>query len=139
MDISYLTRQIKFTFIILMGFCSNISGQKKNINIHTSPSIDKMMERFITNGKANETIKAWRIQIVTTDDRREMEAAKTNFSAMYPGMNIDWKHVAPYYQVRVGYFENKNKLMPFLLELKKTFPAATPVYDNVSKRALVSN
>lgn len=133
------TRQLISIFIFLIGLTIQINGQKKNIIIHTSPSVDKMMERFISNGKANETIKAWRIQIVTTDDRREMEAAKSNFSAMYPGMNIDWKHVAPYYQVRVGYFENKNKLMPFLLELKKTFPSATPVYDNVSKRALVSN
>lgn len=98
-----------------------------------------MMERFISTGKSNEMIKAWRIQIITTDDRREMETAKSTFSNMYPGMNIDWKHVIPYYQVRVGYFENKNKLMPFLLELKKTFPSATPVYDSVSKRALVSN
>ncbi len=139
MDILPRVRQIHFLLIITIGFCIQLSGQKKNINVHSSPSVEKMMERFISNGKANETIKAWRIQIVTTDDRREMEAAKANFSAMYPGMNIDWKHVAPYYQVRVGYFENKNKLMPFLLELKKTFPSATPVYDNVSKRALVSN
>jgi len=97
------------------------------------------MERFVANGKANETIKAWRIQIITTDDRREMENARSVFSSLYPGMNMDWKHVAPYYQVRVGYFENRNKLMPFLLELKKTFVAATPVYDNVSKKALISN
>jgi hypothetical protein len=139
MDISSWTRHLQILLIIMVGFCGDISGQKKNINVYASPSVQKMMDRFISNGKANETIKAWRIQIVTTDDRREMEAAKSNFSAMYPGMNIDWKHVAPYYQVRVGYFENKNKLMPFLLELKKTYPSATPVYDNVSKRALVSN
>lgn len=112
---------------------------QKNIKVNTSASVDMMMEKYVINGKATETIKAWRIQIITTDDRREMENAKATFSSMHPGMNVDWKHVAPYYQVRVGYFENKNKLMPFLLELKKTFPSATPVYDNVSKRALVSN
>jgi len=115
-----------------------VLGQQ-NVRVETSLSVDRLMEKFVTTGKANETIKAWRIQIITTDDRREMETVKSNFTSMYPGMNVDWKHTAPYFQVRVGYFENKNKLMPFLLELKKTFPSATPVYDNVSKRALVSN
>ncbi|MBK8517714.1 MAG: hypothetical protein IPL55_15950 [Saprospiraceae bacterium] len=122
-----------FIFALTGAFC------QKNIHVETSASVDRFMEKFVANGKANETIKAWRIQIITTDDRREMENAKSTFSAMYPGLNIDWKHVAPYYQVRVGYFENKNKLMPFLLEVKRTFPSATPVYDNVSKKALVSN
>jgi hypothetical protein len=112
---------------------------QQNVKINASPSVERMMEKFVANGKANENIKAWRIQIITTDDRREMENAMSIFTSMYPGMNMDWKHVSPYYQVRVGYFENKNKLMSFLLELKKTFPAATPVYDNVSKKALVSN
>ncbi len=112
---------------------------QSNINIKTSNSVNHMMESFVANGKANENIKAWRIQIITTDDRRQMESAMATFTSLYPSVNIDWKHVAPYYQVRVGYYENKNKLMPFLLDLKKTFPSATPVYDQVSKRALVSN
>lgn len=127
-----------FTVFILVLCYTAVPGQG-NVKIVSSHSVDRFMERFVSNGKANETIKAWRIQIITTDDRREMENAKSTFTAMYPGMNVDWKHVPPYYQVRVGFFENKNKLMPFLLELKKTFQSATPVYDNVSKKALVSN
>ena len=124
---------------ISLSLLSVSVGAQKNIIIESQPSVDKLMNRFISNGKATETIKAWRIQIITTDDRREMESAMSTFSVMYPDINMDWKHVVPYYQVRIGYFENKNKLMPFLLELKKTFPSATPVYDNVSKRSLVSN
>ncbi len=112
---------------------------QSNISLKASYSVNTMMEKFVENGKANENIKAWRIQIVTTDDRRQMESAMATFTSLYPGVNMDWKHVAPYYQVRVGYYENKNRLMPFLLDLKKTFPSATPVYDQVSKRALVSN
>ena len=120
-------------------FLSSVKvGGQKNIQLTSSPSVDMMMEKFVIQGKSNETIKAWRIQIITTDDRREMEKAKSIFISLYPNINVDWKHVAPYYQVRVGYYENKNKLMPFLLELKNTFPSATPVYDNVSKRTLVN-
>lgn len=131
--------QISTVSLVLCLILPMMSSGQKNIKINTSPSVERMMERFVANGKANENIKAWRIQIITTDDRREMENTMSQFSSLHPGMNMDWKHVSPYYQVRVGYFENKNKLMSFLLDLKKTFPSATPVYDNVSKKALVSN
>lgn len=134
----YNLSQIVFIASILLVIALPNYAQS-NVKVEASPSVDRYMDRFKSSGKANENIKAWRIQIITTDDRREMETAKSTFTSMYPGVNLDWKHVAPYYQVRIGYFENKNKLMPFLLELKKTFPSATPVYDIVSKRALVSN
>ena len=89
-------------FIFLIGL--KAIGQK-NVNLTASTSVNMMMEKFVTQGKSNETIKAWRIQIITTDDRREMEKAKSMFSSLYPNINVDWKHVAPYYQVRVGYYE----------------------------------
>jgi hypothetical protein len=114
-----------------------LSAQSE-ITVQAEPVIVKMMERFVAKGKAEENIKAWRIQIITTDNRREMEQARATFLKMYPDTEMEWKHIAPYYQVRVGYFEKKQHLMPFLLELKIIFPAATPVYDNVSKRSLVN-
>lgn len=119
-----------------IGFLVPIAGQTK---VNTSASVDRMMGKMISRGKAAEQIKAWRIQIITTDNRREMEAARAKFKTLYPDISMNWKHVAPYYQVRVGYYETKNKLMPFLLEVKENFPSATPVYDNVNKRELVSD
>jgi hypothetical protein len=126
--------------IVSMIFCLgafSLHGQK-NVRVSSTPAIENLMNRFIAEGKSEETIKGWRIQIVTTNDRREMETAQSTFSSLYPEISVDWKHVTPYYQVKVGYFENKNKLMPFLLELKKTFPAATFVYDQVAKRSVVN-
>lgn len=126
------------TVLFFLVFCCNISlfAQGKVI-VKTSPSVENMMQDFIFYGKSNEAIKAWRIQIITTDDRREMEIARAKFISLYPDIPEEWKHVVPYYQVRVGAFENKNKMMPFLLELKKIFPASTPVYDQIQKRNLV--
>lgn len=130
-------KKISLTLVMVISMHFMMTGQS-NVIVNASPSVNRMMDNFINNGKANENIKAWRIQIITTDDRREMENAMAQFSSLYPGIIKDWKHVAPYYQVRVGFFETRNKLMPQLLEMKKYFPAATPVHDNVSKRALVN-
>jgi hypothetical protein len=117
-----MTMSSKYIGIGLITLWALNSQAQNYVKLDTPTNIDRLMERFVQNGKSVETVKAWRIQIVTTND---------------PGISTDWKHVAPYYQVRVGYYENKNRLMPFLLELKKTFPSATPVYDNISKRSLV--
>jgi hypothetical protein len=126
------------TLISIFLTAPQLLSAQSEITVQAEPSVVKMMERFVARGKAEENIKAWRIQIITTDNRREMEQARATFLKMYPDTEMEWKHIAPYYQVRVGFFEKKQHLMAFLLELKKTFPAATPVYDNVSKRALVN-
>ncbi len=130
---------IGFAVCVACIFIPVSTFSQSEITVTAEPSVDKMMERFIAKGKAEENTKAWRIQIITTDNRREMEQARATFSKMYPDMDMEWKHIAPYYQVRVGFFEKKQHLMPMLLELKRTFPAATPVYDSVSKRSLVNN
>lgn len=123
-------------FLLILVMATGTVGQGRII-LEEPPSVTKMMEDFVLHGKTHETIRAWRIQIITTDDRREMETARSRFISLYPDINAEWKHVAPYYQVRVGAFLDKNKMMPFLLELKKIFPAATPVYDQISKKTLV--
>jgi hypothetical protein len=118
-----------------------ISANNKVLGQHViaSNEVELLIDRFKMQGKLNEQMRAWRIQIITTDDRREMEAARSRFSNLYPGVQLEWKHVVPYYQVRVGAYENKLDLMPFLLEVKKVFPSATPVNDMVNKKTLVNN
>ncbi|MEE9439243.1 MAG: hypothetical protein V3V14_09610 [Saprospiraceae bacterium] len=120
---------------LLLGYCG-LFGQG-NVSITNSSNIDQMLSKFISKHKANETIKAWRIQIITTDDRRKMEHAKSKFANLYPGIDIKWNHVAPYYRVRVGAYENKMQLMGFLIELKNEFRGVIPVMDNINKSELV--
>ncbi len=114
----------------------NLSGQGQ-VTVDTSPAINQMMEKFTTTNKAEKSIKGWRIQIITTDDRRKMEAARGKFSGLYPDVDVQWNHVAPYYRVKVGAYENKMQLMGFLIELKQYFPGVIPVMDNIKKSELV--
>lgn len=126
-------------FVIALTFFSLNLKSQSNVKIEASPSVNKLMARYIENAKSKETVKVWRIQVLSTPDRREMENTISAFRAIYPEMISDWKHVSPNYQIRAGVFESKNKLMPLLLEIKKSFPTATPVYDNVSKKTLLGN
>jgi hypothetical protein len=128
---------MKYILLIIgILFYSSISGQG-SVSVTTSPSIDQMMDKFTASNRSETSIKGWRIQIITTDDRRKMEAARGKFSGMYPNVDVKWNHVAPYYRVKVGAYENKMQLMGFLLELKKDFPGVIPVMDDIKKTELV--
>jgi len=128
---------MKFVIILSCLFVSlQIYGQGE-VTVNTSATIAQMMDQFTSTNKAEETIKGWRIQIITTNDRRKMETARRKFASMHPDVNVKWNHVAPYYRVKVGAYEDKMQLMGFLLELKNSFPGVIPVMDNVRKSELV--
>ena len=130
---------MKYTLLFIGILFLNSSSAQGNVSVKTSPSIDQMMDKFTTTNRAETSIKGWRIQIITTDDRRKMEAARGKFSGLFPGVEVKWNHVAPYYRVKVGAYENKMQLMGFLLELKNDFPGVIPVMDNIRKSELVGN
>ena len=92
--------------IICLMISIQLFGQGE-VNVSTSPAITKMMDQFMTENKSETTIKGWRIQIITTNDRRKMETAKSKFRSMHPDVKVNWNHVAPYYRVKVGAYENK--------------------------------
>ena len=126
-------------YVVILGcffLCIQMNAQGE-VNINTSATITQMMEQFTSKNKSEQTIKGWRIQIITTNDRRKMETARSKFASLYPGVKVNWNHVAPYYRVKVGAYENKMQLMGFLLELKEDFPGVIPVMDNVKKAELV--
>ena len=120
---------------LLLGFQSYGQG---TVTVSTSPKVNQMMDEFTATNKSENTIKGWRIQIITTNNRRKMETARSKFSSMYPDVDVKWNHVAPYYRVKVGAYENKMQLMGFLLELKEDFPGVIPVMDDIKKSELIA-
>jgi hypothetical protein len=123
-----------FTLLILVSF-SSIYAQ--NVVINEPSQVGEMLQKFEQKHRSETTIKGWRIQIVTTDDRRKSESEKSKFSYLYPNVPVNWEHKSPYYVVRVGAYEKKIDLMNFLMQLKKDFPASTPVMDNIPKADLI--
>ena len=107
------------------------------VDIIEEPGISDLMERYETLNNDNPLVKAWKIQIIATNDRRKMETAISKFSYLYPSMEYEWKHAAPYYQVYIGAFEKKEDFQGFLLELKRDFPSAIPVIEKIKKEKLI--
>ena len=121
-----------FLLLIILTTSHSLFGQ---VIITEDKSVSKAMEIYEEVSNQNEYVEGWRIQIINTDDRREMEAAESKFFQMYPDKETEWKHVQPYYQVIVGHYHSKLELEPFLRELKEEFPRAIAIRSKIDKLA----
>lgn len=110
----------------------------QGISVSEEPGITALMNKYLAKNQVEESVKAWRIQIIATSDRREMQSTKAKFLSLYPQIDLDWKHVAPYYKVAVGAWRDKLSCNAFLGEMKRNFPLAIPVVDNIKKEVLLN-
>ena len=121
---------------VLVCFFSFIFHTNAQVVINEEIEIAKALEYYKTLANSTDHINGWRIQLINTDNRRQMEAAKTKFSSQYPYLKLTWEHVQPYYKVKVGAYKDKMELEAFLRELKSEFPRAIPIRDKIYKSEL---
>jgi len=124
--------------ILTFAFIFSVSllfGQGIRINEHDG--IQQLLSHYVSHHQQTNTVKGYRIQIITTDDRRKMENALYKFRNLYPEMNSDWEHKIPYYTVKVGAFKEKLDYQGFLIEVKKDFPVAIPISADIRKEELL--
>ena len=128
--------------VLIMMVCLAVGGNllgQGQVNITYDKDIQRMKEKFVQENNQQDEIKGWRIQIITTNDRRKMEQAIRKFSSLYLGTDLTWNHVPPYYRVKVGAFANKLDLMAILLDLKRDFPGVIPIMESIKKSELIGN
>ena len=127
-----LIKYIIAVFLLVISYNTNAQ-----VNVVEDEQVSQMLRNYQSKERAETTIKGYRIQIITTPDRRKMESVRAKFTSMYPNVRMEWEHVSPYYQVRVGAYETKMDLMDFMIELKKQFRDAIPVVSDIEKNELV--
>lgn len=129
----------KLILIFVLGFLfAFVPNSNAQVTIVEESTIQDALNKYSTLNRQKTTINAWRIQVVTTIDRREMEKAIVKLNAKYPSLKHHWKHASPYYQLKVGAFEEKADLQNMLISLKADFPSAIPVKDNMEKSELLN-
>jgi hypothetical protein len=126
-----------FFLLLIFSMPYLLKGQGKVV-FNEPDKFKNAINSFIQKNKANSTIKGWRIQILSTIDRKEMENARSKFISLRPTMPNTWKHISPYYQIRVGAYRTKEEMQLVLYELKRDFPAAIGVQDEIQKFDLIN-
>lgn len=129
---------MKLVLAILLSFLI-VFNVKAQVNVQEEESITRFMNDYKKINAENPKQKAWKIQIIATNDRRQMEDAISKFARYFPEHEANWSHENPYYKVKVGAFETKEDLYSFLLAVKQHFSGAIPVVENISKSELVNS
>jgi len=128
-------KSLAFCILIMIITMSGTFAQGVRVTEHDG--IQSLLSSYVQHHKQNDVIKGYRIQIITTDDRRMMENALYKFRNLYPDINSDWEHKVPYYVVKVGAFKEKLDYQGFLIEIKKDFHAAVPVQAQIREEELL--
>ncbi|MBV6439672.1 MAG: hypothetical protein EPGJADBJ_01319 [Saprospiraceae bacterium] len=113
--------------LALSGASPNtLRGQE--IQLNEDPKISQLFRSWTNSNRANPRVEGWRIQIMATADRQQVEDARNRFRIQYPDVPADWMHEKPYYKLRVGAFRSRLEAQAFLATLTE-YAGAYPARD----------
>jgi hypothetical protein len=100
-------------FIGLSVVCHN-ALLAQEIQLNEDPKISQLFRNWTNNNRSNPQVEGWRVQIMATTDRIQVEDARNRFRTYYPDVPAEWTHEKPYYKLRVGAFRSKLEAQAFL-------------------------
>ena len=101
----------------------------QEIQVNEGPSVGDLMNTWVAANRKNNGIDGWRVQVLSTTDRVQADAAKLKFSSEFPAIYADWVHEKPYYKVRVGACRTRMEALALINEIKDYYPGAYPAKD----------
>lgn len=100
----------------------------QEVQINEDPKITQLTRNWTNANRANPNVVGWRIQIMATTDRQQVEEARSRFRVQYPDVPAVWTHEKPYYKLRVGAFRSKLEALAFLTTMTE-YTGAYPAQD----------
>ena len=117
---------ILVTFIF---FCFCIEAKSQIIE---QAQVTDLMERWRTyNVSHNKEVRGYRVQILATTDRRQMESVQREYERKYPDYPIHFAHNEPYWYLKTGAFLSNQKAQAFMKQMGKEYPASLVVTDMI--------
>ena len=105
--------------------CQSVAmGQE--IQLNEDPKITQLQRNWVNANRSSPRIEGWRVQIMASTDRTQVEEGRNRFRQLYPEVAADWIQEKPYYKLRVGAFRSKLEALAFvstLVEYAGAYPA----------------
>ncbi len=111
-------------------------GTLGQIEVEGDPKIDNLLEMHRQYNLRHSEVRGLRVQIIQNTDRNLIIKEKTKFLRLYPDMNIYESYEQPFFQLRVGDFENRFDAYRVHQMLKPDFIGAFIVPDMVNSSEL---
>ena len=123
-------------FMICLFFETTAQG-----TIQEDPAITRMLDLYALKNKSRTAVKAWKIQVAASSDRRKMENEKDRFGNIYPYLRLELVHDNPYYILKLRDIAYREKIdaLHLLHRIKRRYPAAILVLDDVKPETLLTS
>lgn len=105
---------------------------QKNIEVSAPPKLQELISRRMDASRVSNAFPGFRVQIAFNSQRSIAATEQQKFLAAYPGYETYVIYQAPYFKVRVGDFHNRLDAFRLHQRLRKEFPAAFVVEDEVN-------
>ena len=122
---------MKYAVIIAISLflCEAISAQ--DVTINEEPSVTRLMNNYVQHNQLHQKVRGWRVQVLVTTDRRQMESTRDEFGELFPDRVLHYKHDNPFYHLKTGAFLTQGAARPYLKEIKEVYKSAFSVADQV--------
>lgn len=119
---------------IYMVLPSKDKGDAADVVLHQTDSIYSAMNTHLTDN-ASRTLSGYRIRIFFDNKqsaRVASEEALKKFESLFHDVSAYRSYANPYFKVTVGDFRTKSEAMSYLERIRKDFPSAFVVKENIS-------
>ena len=119
----------------------SIFDYTSGVSISQSAAVREGMLRHIGSNSGRK-MSGWRVRIFfdnKQDSRVKSETALKDFQARYPGYGAYRTLANPFFKVTVGDFRTKSEALELLERLRRDFPSAFVIRENISYPALDKN
>lgn len=121
-------KRLSFIIVLFIAFMANDTTAQ--ITYAEDAAVSALYNQYINQNKATTYTLGYRVQILSTADRRKMEQVKASFTSKFPEFIPVWTYEAPNYKLRVGAFKTKLETERIRHVLRSEYPSVFPVKDN---------
>lgn len=127
------TRIALFALVFTTGLC----GQRSSVVITPDADVTQLLNHFADVNEVQDKVEGWRVQILATTDRQQLERTERSFKSTYPSVPVDWVHNSPYYKLRAGAFYTRQEADRLRHTLTREFEGVYLVKDEVKESELL--
>ncbi len=119
-----------WAIIICCVFAMNWNQASGQVTYVEDGAVSSLMAQYVSQNRSTTYTLGYRVQILSTADRRKMENMKADFTRKFPDLIPVWTYEAPNYKLRVGAFRTKLETERIKHILRAEYPSVFPVKDN---------
>lgn len=110
-----LIKKIYLFVLLLLGIAPKAFAQEVQLN--EDPKVAQLMRTWVDANRTDPRLEGWRVQIMASTDRTQVEQGRNRFRSEYPEVAATSVQEQPYYKLRVGAFRTKQEALMFISTL----------------------